>query len=105
MSRSVPEIDYDRPLERGVWMQPYRSRRGRIVLVAIDRNGCWSSEHVVKEWEDAWEMAARMRQELDRADPLPDLRLVRGDHPEPAVHRMSPGAFVRMLRPASRPAR
>jgi hypothetical protein len=103
MKRSVPLIDYDRPLERGVWMQPYRSRRGRAVLVTIDREGRWLNERVVRESEDAWDVAAEMRRELDRRDPMPELRLVRADGtPEPALRRMSPGAAALFLRIGAR---
>lgn len=94
---SISVIDYDRPLERGVWLQPYRSRRGRPVLVSVNHLGCWTNERIVREGADPWVVAAEMRRELDDRDPLPNLHLVRDDVPAASARRLSPGAFCRMI--------
>lgn len=61
---------------RGVWIAPYRGRKGEMILVALDRQERRLEERQVAFGDDGVRAAEELWVVVEREDPAPDLRLL-----------------------------
>lgn len=62
--------------QRGVWQADFFGPNGELVLVAVTRLKRRIAEEVVPHGSSRIEAAERLQDALDRADPLPNIRII-----------------------------
>lgn len=61
---------------RGVWVSPWLSRDGNIVLVAVQRDERCIAERELRPGDGRVQAAEELWETLDREDPVPNLQVI-----------------------------